>query len=93
MSRGKTRLTTTGRKQQAARALMLPRLMAKGSSTEILLNIDQTLPLQLHRKQIPTAEAEDTSITSHSLKGMQGGTEKQHKTGLDPATMVVVVRG
>lgn len=59
----------------------------------MIFNFNQTLRLQLYRKQIPIAKVEDTSITSHSLKGMQGSTEEQHKTGLDLATMVVVVRG
>lgn len=60
---------------------------------EINFNINRTLRLQLCRNQSPTAEAGDTSIISHSLKGMQGSIEDQHKIGLDPATTVVVVRG
>lgn len=59
----------------------------------MISNINQTLRLQLYRKQIPTAKAEDTLIISLSMQGMQVSTEEKHKTGLDPVKMVSVVHG
>lgn len=93
MSGGKSRLTTVGRKPQVAEVILLCRLMEKKSPMEMILNINPTLRLQLYRKQIPTTKIEDTSIISHSPEGTQGSTEEPHKTGLEPATMVVVAPG
>ena len=92
MSRGKTRLATAGRKPQVARAITHSRLTEKRSPTELILTINPTPRLQLYRKQIPTRRVEDISIISHNPKGTQRSTEELHKTGLEPATMVVVVR-
>lgn len=93
MGCGKTKLTTASRKPQVARAVMLSRLMEKRSPTELIFTIHPTTPLRLCRKQVPIRKMEDTSIISRSPKGMQRTTEGLHKTGQEPATTVVVVRG